>query len=43
MELADKDFKTAIINNVNMFKDSKKNRNTIKREMEDIQRTKWKF
>lgn len=30
MELGDKDFKTAIINNVNRFKDSKKNRNSIK-------------
>lgn len=37
MELTNRHFKTAIIN---MLKDSKKNRNTMRREMEDIKRTK---
>ena len=37
IELTNRHFKTAIIN---MLKDSKKSRNTMKREMEDIKRTK---
>lgn len=40
MELADKDFKTVIIN---MLKDSKKNWNMMRQEMGDIKRTKWNF
>lgn len=36
MELVDKDLKTTIIIMLHMFKDVKKNMNTVKREMEDF-------
>lgn len=40
MELAEKDFKVTVIN---MFKDSKKNRKTMQREMEVIKKNKLNF
>lgn len=42
MEIAEKEFKTAIRSSLHMFKDLNKIIN-IMRKMEDTKRTKWKF
>lgn len=38
MDLADKDFKTVIIQNIYIFKDFKENMSIMRREMEDIKK-----
>ena len=40
MGLSHKDFRIAIIN---IFKDLQENKNIMRREMENIKRTKWNF